>query len=252
MSHPHVLIEVDGAYNFRDVGGGLTVDGQRLATGSIYRSAALDTVTEAGLATLDRLGIRTVIDLRSRAELEHHGRFPYERLAVSWHHFPSPLGPPATADDPRMQRFRSHPDPMSVMFELMVTEGRSLFGDALVAIAEAGPGAVVFHCTSGKDRTGLLSVLIQVIAGMDLQDTLGGFEFSAEAAKLEGHDMLRRFPQASSLTDDQIARLQSADPAWVLRAIDTIGGVGALPAWLDDMGVTTDRRAAISGRLGID
>ena len=57
--------------NFRDVGGHLTRDGRRVRRGVLYRSVVLDTATEADLAALAGLGIRTVFDLRTTAEQAH-------------------------------------------------------------------------------------------------------------------------------------------------------------------------------------
>jgi protein-tyrosine phosphatase len=127
----------------------------------------------------------------------------------------------------------------------MVTTGSKLFADALAVLAEAGSVPLVFHCTSGKDRTGLLAVFVQLIAGMDLEDVLADFEHSAEAVRANGHDMLSRFPGVEALPPERVERLHAADRSWVLGALDEIGGLSQLDAWLDSIGVGAATRAGL-------
>ena len=242
---PRRVIDIDGAFNFRDIGGGVTVDGQPLATGRMYRSASLDELTDRGLETVERLGIRTVIDLRSQGEIDRNGRFPYERVPVRWVHVASPMGPPTDRDDPRARAFLDHPDPMSLLFKMMVSYGNGLFVDALKVMAEADSGPLVFHCTSGKDRTGLLAALLQLIVGVELEEVLADFEHSAEAVKASGHNMTARFPGIAGMPPERVERLHAADRAWVLGALEEIGGLARLDAWLDSIGVDVGMRASL-------
>ncbi|MFF4948326.1 tyrosine-protein phosphatase [Streptomyces chattanoogensis] len=57
-------LHLDGAANFRDVGGYRTVDGRWVKMGVLYRTNDLHTLTDADVAKLQRLGIRTDFDLR--------------------------------------------------------------------------------------------------------------------------------------------------------------------------------------------
>jgi protein-tyrosine phosphatase len=144
------------------------------------------------------------------------------------------------------------PDPFSVLFRIMVTEGRGLQAEALRTIAESDAAPLVFHCTSGKDRTGLLSALIQLIAGVGIDEVLADFEHSAEALRASGQDLLARFPRLSELRPEQAERMRDADPAWVLGAIDEIGGLAQLDGWLDSIGVDAAVRAGVRRQLRPD
>ena len=68
------FISVEGTFNFRDVGGRPTTDGGRTREGVQYRSASLDRLTSAGLRTIAELDVEVVVDVRSRDEVERHGR----------------------------------------------------------------------------------------------------------------------------------------------------------------------------------
>ena len=244
-------IEVDGAFNFRDLGGIDAVDGRPLATGRLYRSAALDALTDRGLATVQRLGIRTVIDLRSAHEVEHHGRFPYERVPVQWIHLPAGMGPPSDPDDGRARAILDHPDPLGQVIRSMVTDQREDVAQALRLLAQPTTPPVVFHCTSGKDRTGVLAALVQLIAGAGLDDVLADFEYSARAVEAAGHDLVGRYPIMSALPPDQVARFHAADPAWLLDAIEAVGGLDGLQPWLDSIGVDRSTRAGLRSHFGL-
>src|SRR5688500_7521138 len=62
------LVPVKGGANFRDIGGYETTDGKRVVWNKIYRSAAINKLTDADVALLNKKGIHTVVDFRGEAE----------------------------------------------------------------------------------------------------------------------------------------------------------------------------------------
>jgi protein-tyrosine phosphatase len=185
------------------------------------------------------------VDLRSQGEIDRNGRFPYERVPVRWVHVVSPMGPPGGRDDERTRAFLEHPDPMSVLFKMMVTTGTSMFADALRVIGEPDAHPLVFHCTSGKDRTGMTAVLVQLLAGIEMEEILADFEHSAEAVRAAGHDMMARFPGIADMPPERVELLSGANRSWVLGAIEEIGGLGRLEGWFDGIGVDAALRASV-------
>ena len=157
-------IRLQGAPNFRDIGGHATTDGRCVRRGQIFRSGELSNISDADLDTLCDLDIAYVADLRSIKEgnllrtrwpggmkTEHHRADISMALQLN--------GRPLTdvlRDDPTPngaarvvgEGFRQIPD---------------LCGPALKTITErlaVGPGAVLFHCTNGRDRTGVVSAML--------------------------------------------------------------------------------------------
>ena len=63
-------------FNFRDLGGARTADGQTVRHGQVYRSDSLHALAEADREVWQRLGIRTVLDLRRPGEIDKYGRVP--------------------------------------------------------------------------------------------------------------------------------------------------------------------------------
>ena len=76
------------ASNFRDLGGYATSDGGTVRTGRLFRADGLHTLTPADLEKLRAIGLRSVIDLRTDAELSTRGVFPLGSMSVEFHHCP--------------------------------------------------------------------------------------------------------------------------------------------------------------------
>ena len=241
--------EVEGTHNFRDVGGVHTADGRLVRPGLLFRSASLDSLTGTGLATLAALGVRTVIDIRSEGEVGRNGRFAHEGTGVGWFHVASSVGPPTGAGDlereSAMARVLGSDDPMAFILPMLFGRAGPMFAGALGLMAEPGRAPLVFHCTSGKDRTGLLGVVIHLILGVELETALAEFERSLEAYEHIRADMGTRYPFMESMPAATLDRMAGADRAWVLSALDTIGGVAGLEPWLDSIDVGPDVRSSL-------
>lgn len=167
------------ADNFRDLAGLDTAyaagDGF-LRTETVYRSNALD-IEDADLETLTDLGISTVIDLRTPAEIEEHpDRVPegaeYVNIDI--------LGGGTTAANPNATFEITTPENSAKMLEevnLGFVEDpgqRAQFAKVLTTIAKAD-GPVVYHCTAGKDRAGWTSAVLQLAAGVDREDVMENY-----------------------------------------------------------------------------
>jgi len=161
------LVRLASADNFRDVTGPDTAyagtDGRPLRRGVVYRSNELQ-LSRADAATIARLGVTAIYDLRSAHEVEAHP--DAEVPGAEWHHVEvggipmvqlEELSSPETAADVMRQVYRSFVE---------APEARAAFGEVLGHIADADH-ATLFHCAAGKDRTGWLAALLLHLAGVD-------------------------------------------------------------------------------------
>ncbi|MFI6039640.1 tyrosine-protein phosphatase [Streptomyces sp. NPDC051315] len=191
-------IPFDRLHNFRDLGGYRTADGRhRLRPGRLYRADSLGKLTP-DTPDWDRflsLGIRTVIDLRHPWEAEGRGRIPahpsftYHNLSIE--HRPY---------DQAAQTPDVDPGPYLAERYLEVAEdGTKEIRQALELIAEA-QDPLVFHCASGKDRTGQLAAL--VLALLDVPESTITEDFTLTE---------RATP---SLLADWRARNEGRSPTW--------------------------------------
>lgn len=159
-------IALEGASNLRDLGGWRVADGRRVRCGIVFRSASLARLTERDVATLAGLGIRTVCDLRGEREAE----YAPSRLPASAERVALPIEPTvgaslrdllkreaSTGEDVVLLLGRAYLDYVTThigqyrrMFELLLQPRRH---------------ALLFHCSAGKDRTGLGAALLLTALG---------------------------------------------------------------------------------------
>ena len=143
----------------------------------LFRADGLHRLTEADIATLEPLGLRTVIDLRSAPELDERGRFPVDSHPVVFHHLPIIDATWAAADRPNYDRDE---DFLIWAYQEMLTIGAPRFAAAFEALAEPGALPAVFHCAAGKDRTGLLAALVLGSLGVSDDDIVADYTLTVE------------------------------------------------------------------------
>ncbi len=76
IDDPRRLVRLDAVHNFRDLGGYPTVDGRTTRWGLVYRADGLYRLTDTDLDVVRRLGLRSVIDLRTFASSTSAARSP--------------------------------------------------------------------------------------------------------------------------------------------------------------------------------
>jgi len=170
-------VELVGARNFRDVGGYTTADGRTVRTGVVYRSNKLSALTDADLQRLTDLGVTLDVDLRNVVErYEEPDRIPagtrYQVADVVSLEYGLRFHGNATVTLAKALAaglFNGSDNlGQSIAYPFMVdfVGADHAFGDLLRAIAGNGSGAVVFHCTAGKDRTGWGTAVLLSLLGV--------------------------------------------------------------------------------------
>jgi protein-tyrosine phosphatase len=238
-------ISFEACFNFRDLGGYETVDGRRVGWGSVFRSDALHRLTDADLELALELGLRTIIDLRSSAELEEDGRFAHAD-DVAFHHLPV-----FEQDALPFKPFEAHdPEPPpGVDYAAIAMSGRASIAAALRVIAE-DDHAVVFHCAAGKDRTGIVAALVLSSLGVSDESIAADYHLSesAVAASLAW----------AEVNAPEIAAEMTTFPAWAHRAPMPVMEAflrilreryGSIEGYLTDAGVEHTVLDALRARL---
>ena len=212
------LVELDAAHNFRDIGGYPTADGRSTRWNRLYRADGLSHLTDRDRETLRALGLRTVIDLRSSAELAERGQFA-DTSALSFEHMPilDVLWP---QDD--LAHFESDREFLLWAYRDMLDAGRDRFAAAISRLARTGALPAVFHCAAGKDRTGLLAALLLSGLGVRRESVLADYALTAA-----GIERMKAWAQRSS---PEIAERFAATPTWFFAALPE-----ALDHILDDL-----------------
>lgn len=148
-------VDLQGAFNVRDLGGLRTRDKRRTRHGLIYRGDSLDTITAGDAKILfDKLGIGTVVDLRTQAETElSDPELPVARYRFSVLAEGRLGSEPFPSDDPAE---------LAKVYLNNLEGGRSAVKNTFEIIAadlRAG-SPTLFHCAAGRDRTGIMAALL--------------------------------------------------------------------------------------------
>lgn len=163
--------------NFRDLGGYAAGDSGMTKWGVFYRSARLTEATPQELQALCDMGIRMVLDLRMRQEAALRPDAGMDDPVLGWKHL-SLMGD-FEADAEKFERDPDSVPPMSTLYRLMLEGNPQGFRTLMETLAEGvSRGAVLFHCTAGKDRTGLTAMFLQAICGVDRLDMVAHYQVS--------------------------------------------------------------------------
>lgn len=169
------LLDFKGMINSRDLGG-MPLSGKLSFLSRLFvRSGAPQTADPADLQDVLDYGVRTVIDLRSAAELKKFGN-PFQNMeGIEFHSIPLFKGDPELKDDPTMEFLRTHH--LGDFYVIVAEE----FGQAAVSvlrILKDCRGTALFHCAHGKDRTGVISACLYLLAGASREDIIHNYEIS--------------------------------------------------------------------------
>jgi len=204
---PPLRRDIEGTYNLRDVGGRPAADGRRTRTGVLYRSDALGGLTAAGREALRALGLRTIVDLRSSEELAASPS-AIEGLGVTVQHLPVFAG-----SAPGSQA--AQPAALDEIYHAMIDGTGPKLASAVRAIsAGAAEGAVLVHCTAGKDRTGVVVALTLEAVGVDREAVVA--DYAASEANLAGEwaeAMLLRIGARSAPDGVDLVGIVTTSPA---------------------------------------
>lgn len=250
-------------YNVRDLGGHRTAGGFTTAAGVLFRADGLHRASPSDTRRLLSLGIRTVVDLRSDGERRAEGVFAAPTVSV--HH--APLLERVWGEGERPEwagEDLDGPGLLAALYEWLLSERSAAIATAVTALAEAdGPAA--FHCSAGKDRTGLVAALVLSTCGVGAEAIAADYATSAAAmANLQSwyRENDPRSPvagPASSTGDGEPDRAEAAraiahvgaEPTTMLRTLEVVAERwGSSRRYLIAAGVAENRLECLIERMG--
>jgi protein-tyrosine phosphatase len=192
-SEPSRTLAFEGCVNFRDLGGYRTTDGHQTAWRRLFRADGLHRLSPADQAQLIGLGVSTVIDLRTVDEAEQRGRFPVDQVPVRYVDLPLTDVLPSTEELPSWREAGY----VAQRYVEMVAQGAPALTRAFEVLGEAGSLPAVFHCSAGKDRTGVLSALILAFLGVPDETIVADYAISAAAMVRLLEHLKAEYPEAA-------------------------------------------------------
>ncbi|WP_029150996.1 tyrosine-protein phosphatase [Microbacterium indicum] len=244
----HLGVDVPGVRNARGVGGLRTTDGSVLRDGVLLRTAGLHALDEPGIAALRAYGVRTVIDLRGRTEAT---QFPDADFGARLMHLPlhEPDAEGADRAERSLRGAVAHPGLPEVYREIWQTRGEDLVA-GMREILATDDGAVLVHCTAGKDRTGVFVALLLAAVDVVDDDIVRTYAESAERLGRGFVDDITALMGIPAIPDEWTgAMLESPAPYIEEVLADVRREFGGAAEYLVAHGLTQDELTALRARF---
>ena len=193
MVTPARQIPLSRQSNFRDLGGYEAADGRTVKWGHVFRSGELSQLNEDDVVTLSKLGIKTVVDLRSNAEISARGEGRIPRSATR-HAMPIASSDMLAKLIPMMLagNFSEVPtDLLEQVNRLLASDFAAEFGKLVRMLAEPKNRPLVFHCTQGKDRTGFGAAIVLSALGVSFDQIMEDYLLSNHYRRAENEKLLQ-------------------------------------------------------------
>lgn len=230
-------IPLEGACNARDLGGYPALHGQTRKYAFIRCESPVN-LTDADTVLLLKLGIRMVIDLRSREEIEEEPN-PFARVpTISLHSIPV-LG------------FNPTPGLMNAidmrdLYIHMLDDCQEAFAKIFCTMICAGRG-VLFHCTTGKDRTGVLAAILLLLASVPEDIVVTEYCYTQVLLKPW---VERKCVNSGGRSLKNAAVTHASDPAYIKAAINRIiGYYDGAAGYLTHIGLTFEEINTLRRRI---
>lgn len=228
-------LPLEGALNFRDLGGYFTESGQQVRWGLLYRSDALDRLKSEDLRYVDALNLQTICDLRSQVECNNR---PSKLTAPQ--HLHMPIKDDMVNGEQIISQLKTG-DATGLDTEMMIGSYRRLldgfpqtFGRVLRHLSQPENQPGLFHCTAGKDRTGLTAAMLLSLLGVPRDVIMHDYTLTNTFVK-PFTDMLQSRLEAVGVDFEQVRAIFSAPSVLLESAFDHLDTYyGGVEAYLRD------------------
>lgn len=226
-------IPFTGALNIRDLGGYASTNGRVTQTHRFLRAEGLNRLTGEDQEKLVQYGVRAIFDLRS----------DYERKET-----PDPVFPGIVHYDfPLLDRLNSAqagdqiPNSMAEVYVGLLQNSGETFAEMLRQMLTVD-GCVLFHCTAGKDRTGLTAMLLLGAAGVPRETIVRDYEVSEVYLAPMIEKIIRENLAPAHLLDSKRVYLETALD-WIEE------NAGSIPLYLKQIGLTEKEISGLADKL---
>jgi protein-tyrosine phosphatase len=240
IAPPDRHLAVTGTFNIRDLGGYAHSDGTT-AWRRILRADGLHRLDAAGVGTLKRLGVTTVIDLRRADELEQQPNPFRAEEGVTYRNISlfDELAPSGMSGD----------DVLLDLYLRALSERGVVIVEVLTEIANASDGVVLFHCTAGKDRTGIIAAMLLSLAGVADDLIVEDYALTKERIAPRIADFIAD-AQARGVDVDAFRPLLACEASTMVATLSHLSGHhGSVVAYLESIGLDPAAAARLRARL---
>jgi protein-tyrosine phosphatase len=174
------LVVLEGSMNFRDLGGYRTDDGGRTRWGRVFRSDALHALTVEDVALVGQLGLRVVYDLRHEVERSKQPSVLPDDVRAEVLSIGGAAGEQREITERILAGELDGIDDafMADVYEQMAARDAATFVRLLTGLTDHEGLPALFHCTAGKDRTGMAAMLLLAVLGVGDEVILDDYELT--------------------------------------------------------------------------
>lgn len=257
-------IKTEKVPNLRDLGGMTGADGKKIREGLLIRSEQLFNATENDVSMLEALPLRKIFDFRNSKEAAEKPdpairdcvnlnlSIIDDSTLVSWEN--------KRSDHAKEEMQAAQTDPeagargMCEVYRNFVRMpfSRAQYAVFLREILNTEDGAVLWHCTLGKDRCGWGSVLVQAVLGVSREDILADYLYTNVCLKDEIAGMMATLQKITAKTSLGNAgkALVEAREDYIVAALDEVEKLyGSMDAFLENgLGVDESMRERFRAR----
>ena len=262
MAQPGAPIALATLPNLRDAGGWPTADGRRVRTGVLFRSTALDRLDDADASALTGLGIRCVVDFRTATERTNQ---PDRTLTDAREMVEDILADSQIAAPAQMQAFFRDPsqavaflssgradDAMRSAYREFVTlpSARAGFAAFLRLLLDDTAGPVLYHCTTGKDRTGWATAVLLTLLGVSEDDVYREYLLTNEQLLPALEPLFQRFA-AQGAPRELLVPVLGVDRSYLDTGFQAVRDeYGTMERYVaDGLGITESEQQQLRDRL---
>lgn len=226
-------VKLEGAINFRDIGGYTTKSGKHVKTAVIYRSAALNTVTEKDVNKIAQLGIKYDFDFRGPFEVKTApDKIPASTIRISL-----PAGSESIGDSNYTKNMGKmmKSDSFLISFYTNLSPFKDRYAplfDSLLNNTQASP--ILFHCTAGKDRTGIAAALILYALGVKDETIFEDYEATNYYRRNENAKAIAQMTKYYGMDEKTATNMMGAKKEYIQATFSTIRAqYGSVDSYLE-------------------
>lgn len=214
-------VKLDSVVNFRDIGGYATLDGHHVKWGKIYRSAAISKMSIEDLNKLEALKIAIDADFRGPYEVAiAPDKIPANVTRIS---LPAGSENIGTKDNIKSMLANKNIDSSMLSFYENIDVFRDRYKPVFDALLHVdNDSAILYHCSAGKDRTGIATALILYTLGVSentiMEDYLAS-NFYRKMATIKEADMMTKY---FGISKEQAIQLSSVKKSYLLATFRSI------------------------------
>ncbi|MFV0392305.1 MAG: tyrosine-protein phosphatase [Paludibacteraceae bacterium] len=191
-----------GGFNFRDIGGYKTKDNRYVKWGKIFRSDELSTLTDADLMYLSSIPIINIVDFRSQYEIDNAKDKIPQSVKAAYNYSISPgnlsdmVKSISDLDSNQVDTIMEGMNELFATDSVAIDQYRKMFALLQNPTKET---PLLYHCTAGKDRTGMATALILFALGVDEKGIMQDYLLSSQYIEAKFAEHIKAQPQLIGL-----------------------------------------------------